>query len=182
MEHLYAVRGAGGLSGLVGSDVPKGSRYGLAWGGGVIGAQSFYPSGPLWGTELSFTSQTVGRDTVLWRESTGRFDDSTRFNQSFGRFSLGLFLMKSWDAGISIYTGPQVTYMSSCTVDVKGQEHSCVDNYQIFQFDAQIDAMFTVLEPISLDVKLVQTVLPFDKARSRKELHRVVTIGLLYAF
>jgi hypothetical protein len=182
LDHLYSVRAGLGMSNLIGSDAPKGVKMGLAGSIGAVGAQAFYASGPLWGTELSLNYNQISRDTSVWDDQDGDYTDKVSMDQSFTRLSFGLFLMKSWDFGLNISAGPQVSYLANCIKTVEGKEESCSDSYQIYQLDGQLDAMFFIMEPLAIDVKYVQTLLPSDEDGEEQSLLSTVSIGLYYIF
>ncbi len=182
LDHFYAGRAGFGMSGLTGSDVPTGTKRGFAGSLAAIGAESFYPSGPLWGTEISISNFNVKHDTTVFNELTGQDDDSISYGESFGRVGLGLFLMKSWDLGVAISTGPQISYLGTCSRDIQAKSTSCLDDYKIFQFDAQVSLMVFIVEPLAIDLKYVQTLLPFDKNGEKQILHNYASLGLFYVF
>jgi|GEM_PF-2896640 len=182
MDHFYAFRGGLGISGLLGSDVPKNSEIGLSGSIGAVGASAFYPAGPLWGTDLSVSILNVKKDTVLWSNESGDNTDSTQYTLSFGRISMGLFLMKSWDFGLSIYTGPLGSYQFSCSKSWSGESEQCDEEYQPFLMEVEIGMMQQVSERISVELRYLQTVLPFDVKMKRKEYTYAANLGLLFQF
>jgi len=182
LDHFYAARAAVGASTLIGSAVPSGTEPGFAVSAGVLGAQAFYPSGPLWGTELSYTSSAVSRDTSLWSDATGDYTNKVKFSQRYGHLSLGLFVMKSWDFGLGIYAGPQISYLSNCSNSIGSSSSDCQDAFQMFQVDAQITAMYFFNEQFAADIRYVQTALPMDKNGKVKMFPSLLTLGFLYQF
>jgi hypothetical protein len=182
LDHLYSFRLAGGVSDYVGSDTPPGSDRNIVYSASIQGAENFYPSGPLWGTELIFTRHGSNRDTLVWNESTGNNDLKATLSENFSRLSFGLYLMKSWDFGLALSTGPLASYMASCSREVGSSNSACDDDYDLFQFDAQITMTVFVMEPFAIDIKYIQTLLPFDKGQKDQYLNRIGTIGVLYVF
>jgi len=182
LDHFYALRGGIGFAGMRGKDVPENTKIGLSGSVGAVGATAFYPAGPLWGTDLNLTTLNIKKDTVLWSDATGDYTDSTDYNFSFTHVSIGLFLMKSWDFGLNIYTGPMGSYLVSCVKTVAGSEEQCDDDYQPFQLEAEIGAMQQVSERILVEIRYLQTVLPFDKEMRRHEFTYAAHAGLLFQF
>lgn len=182
VDHLYALRAGVGASNLIGSDAPKNSKMGFAGSVGAMGAQAFYDNGPMWGTELFLSYNSITLDTTLWDNSTGDYTRSTSFDQAFTRISLGLFLMQAWDFGFSLSAGPQVSYMANCIRDIDNKEYSCSDDYRIYQLDAQFGMMVFVLDPWAFDIKYVQTVLPFDKDGKEQTMLGMLSLGISYLF
>jgi hypothetical protein len=182
VDHLYLLRLGGGVSNLIGSDAPKNSKLGVTFTGGAMGAQAFYDGGPMWGTELYLSQNNVSMDTTLWSDATGDYTRKQTFDQSFTRISLGLFLMKAWDFGFSISAGPQVSYLANCIRTIDDKDYSCVDDYRIYQLDAQMDVMVFAMEPFAIDVKYAQTVLPFDRDGKSKTMLGALTLGVSYLF
>lgn len=182
LDHFYAARAAVGASTLLGSAVPTGTEPGFAFSAGVLGAQAFYPSGPLWGTELSYSSSAVARDTLLWSDATGDYTNKVKFTQRYGHLSLGLFVMKSWDFGLGIYAGPQISYLSNCSNSIGSSSTNCQDAFQMFQVEAQGTFMYSFNEQFAADIRYVQTALPMDKNGTVKMFPGVLTLGFLYQF
>ena len=183
LDHFWGARAGFGISGFIGSDSPEDAKTGYAWSLSAIGAQAFYPNGPLWGTEISYSMLNMSVDTVLWNDNSGYFDDTSSYNQSFGRISLGLFLMKNWDFGMNFYAGPQVSYLLSCTKSFYDDgDIACSDDYKTFQLDAQMTFMLFIADPFAIDFKYVQTLMPFDKKGEKHILSAFGSIGVLYEF
>lgn len=182
VDHLYSLRAGFGASNLIGSDAPENSKMGFSGAVGAMGAQAFYDSGPMWGTELKLSLNNITLDTSLWDESSGDYTDNTSFDQSFTRVSLGLFLMQAWDFGMALSAGPQVSYMANCIRTIDGKDFSCVEDYKIYQLDAQFGIMVFAMEPIAVDITYAQTVLPFDKDGESKTMLGSLTLGISYLF